>query len=93
MPYLREHFGNPSSTHAYGRRRQEAVEQARGGRGPDRGRPEEIVFTGCATEANNLAILGVAGRCGSAADTSSPVPSSIRRSPGPWSTCGGGAGR
>ena len=60
-PYLREHFGNPSSSHIYGQRAKQAVEQARGevaaliGAGR-----EEIVFTGCATEANNLAIQGVA---------------------------------
>ena len=60
-PYLREHFGNPSSSHIYGQRAKEAVEQARGevaaliGAGR-----EEIVFTGCATEANNLTIQGVA---------------------------------
>lgn len=61
LPYLREHFGNPSSSHPYGRRAQEAVARAReqvaGLIGAD---PGEIVFTGCATEANNLAILGVA---------------------------------
>ncbi len=60
-PYLREHFGNPSPPHIYGQRAKQAVEQARGevaaliGAGR-----EEIVFTGCATEANNLAIQGVA---------------------------------
>lgn len=60
-PYLREHFGNPSSPHIYGQRAKHAVQQARGevaaliGAGT-----EEIVFTGCATEANNLAIQGVA---------------------------------
>jgi len=60
-PYLREHFGNPSSSHIYGQRAKQAVQQARGevaaliGAGT-----EEIVFTGCATEANNLAIQGVA---------------------------------
>jgi len=60
-PYLREHYGNPSSSHGYGRRAHDAVEQARAqvaaliGAGPD-----EIIFTGCATEANNLAIRGVA---------------------------------
>lgn len=60
-PWLREHFGNPSSSHIYGQQAKEAVARARGqvaalvcaG-------PEEIVFTGCATEANNLAIRGVA---------------------------------
>lgn len=58
-PYLREHFGNPSSSHIYGQRAKAAVEQARGEVAALIGaRPEEIVFTGCATEANNLAILG-----------------------------------
>jgi cysteine desulfurase len=30
LPYLREHFGNPSSSHIYGQRAKQAVEQARG---------------------------------------------------------------
>jgi cysteine desulfurase len=60
-PYLRQHFGNPSSSHALGRRAHEAVELARAQVAALIGaRPEEIVFTGCATEANNLAILGAA---------------------------------
>ena len=29
LPYLRQHFGNPSSGHVYGRRAREAVERAR----------------------------------------------------------------
>jgi cysteine desulfurase len=59
-PYLREHFGNPSSSHAYGRRAHEAVDRAREQVAALIGAtPAEIVFTGCATEANNLAILGV----------------------------------
>jgi cysteine desulfurase len=59
-PFLREHFGNPSSLHAYGRAAREAVERARGqvaallGAGP-----AEIVFTGGGSEASNLAIKGV----------------------------------
>jgi cysteine desulfurase len=60
-PFLRAHFGNPSSSHAYGRQAQEAVAQARAHVAALIGALEsEIVFTGCATEANNLAILGVA---------------------------------
>lgn len=60
LPYLREHFGNPSSSHIYGQRAKQAVEQAREEIGTLIGaQPEEIVFTGCATEANNLAIQGV----------------------------------
>ena len=60
-PYLRQHYGNPSSSHIYGRRAHEAVEQART-RVAEliSAKPAEIVFTGCATEANNLAIFGVA---------------------------------
>jgi selenocysteine lyase/cysteine desulfurase len=61
LPYLREHFGNPSSAHPYGRRAQEAVARARGQVAALIGtQAGELVFTGCATEANNLAILGVA---------------------------------
>lgn len=60
-PYLREHFGNPSSSHVYGRRAHEAVDRARELVAALIGAaPGEIVFTGCATEANNLAVLGVA---------------------------------
>ena len=59
-PYLRVHFGNPSSSHVYGRRTQEAVARARAQVAQLIGAlPGEIVFTGCATEANNLAVLGV----------------------------------
>jgi len=59
LPYLREHFGNPSSGHAYGRLAHEAVERARrqvaGLIGCD---PDEVIFTSGGTEANNLAIRG-----------------------------------
>ncbi len=60
LPYLREHFGNPSSGHALGRRAKEGVERARAQVAAAVGaRPEEIVFTSGGTEANNLAIRGV----------------------------------
>lgn len=60
LPYLREEFGNPSSTHPYGRRARAAVERAREqvARLLDAS-PEEILFTSGGTEANNLAIRGV----------------------------------
>lgn len=61
MPYLREHFGNPSSAHVYGKRAQRAVERAREQVASLIGcMPSEIVFTSGGTEANNLAIRGVA---------------------------------
>lgn len=61
LPWLREQFGNPSSTHAYGRRAAQAVATARRQVADLIGaKPHEIVFTGCATESNNLALLGTA---------------------------------
>ncbi len=62
LPYMREHFGNASSReHAFGWRAEEAVEQARAQVAGLAGvEPREIVFTSGATEANNLAIVGVA---------------------------------
>jgi len=61
-PYFLEKFGNPSSVeHYYGHEAAEAIEQAREQvAGVIGARPEEIVFTGTCTEANNLAIQGVA---------------------------------
>jgi cysteine desulfurase len=61
LPYLYEHFGNPSSGHAYGRRTKEAVERARGQVARLIGaKPDEVVFTSGGTESNNMSILGVA---------------------------------
>jgi cysteine desulfurase len=61
LPYLREHFGNPSSTHAYGRSAHDAVDKARSQVAELLGaEPDEIVFTGGGSEANNQAIKGVA---------------------------------
>lgn len=59
-PFLRTHFGNPSSSHVYGRQAHEAVERARAQVAVLIGAASsEIAFAGCATEANNLAIAGV----------------------------------
>jgi cysteine desulfurase len=61
LPYLRDHFGNPSSAHARGRAGREAVEGARGRVAGLLGcEADEIVFTSGGTESNNLAILGAA---------------------------------
>jgi cysteine desulfurase len=59
LPFLREHFGNPSSAHRYGRIAHEAVERARGEVATLLGcDADEIIFTSGGTEANNLAIIG-----------------------------------
>jgi cysteine desulfurase len=59
LPYLREHHGNPSSTHTYGKIAHDAVEQARGQCADLLGaKPDEILFTSGGTEASNHAIKG-----------------------------------
>ena len=61
LPFLNEHFGNPGSRHVQGVLAKEAIDTARShlsgllnaGNG-------QVLFTGCATEANNWVIKGVA---------------------------------
>src|SRR5579859_6663002 len=54
-------FGNPSSSHAFGHRAHLAVDDARANVAGLLGcEPTEIVFTGCGSEADNLALVGVA---------------------------------
>jgi cysteine desulfurase len=61
LPYLGEHYGNPSSPHIYGRVMHDAVEQAREQVAALIDcTPGEVFFTSGGTEANNLAIRGVA---------------------------------
>ena len=60
IPYLTHHWGNPSSGHAFGRPCATAVSHARSAVAQLIGaRPDEIIFTGCGSEADNHAILGV----------------------------------
>ncbi len=62
---LRQHFGNPSSAHPFGRVAAQTVATARAQVAALIGaQADEVVFTGCATEANNLALLGVARAMG-----------------------------
>ena len=66
MPYLKNHYGNPSSSHPYGQAGKKAVEDARSHIaalvGAD---PEEIIFTSGGSESNNFAIKGIAELYGS----------------------------
>lgn len=59
-PYWVRRFGNPGSLHSFGREAQAAVDESRAKIAAFLGcQPREVIFTGSATEANNLAIRGV----------------------------------
>ncbi|HEX9134333.1 MAG TPA: cysteine desulfurase family protein [Ktedonobacteraceae bacterium] len=61
LPYLSTHFGNPSSSHAYGQVAHQAVNAARAQVARLLGcLPGEITFTGGGSESDNLAIRGIA---------------------------------
>jgi cysteine desulfurase len=61
LPFLTERFGNPSSVHFYGQEARAAVDRARREVAAlISARPNEVVFLSGGTEANNLAVRGVA---------------------------------
>jgi cysteine desulfurase len=61
LPYLHEHFGNPSSSHLFGRTAQAFVDRARQQLADLIGaHADEIIFTGGGSEASNLALKGLA---------------------------------
>ncbi len=60
-PYMKENFGNPSSLHGFGQEVKTAVEHAREQVASlMNADPGEIVFTGCGSESDNLAVKGIA---------------------------------
>lgn len=63
QPYFREHFGNPSSRHEFGRAARKAVDEAREQVADAVGaHPSQVYFVSGGTEANNLFIRGAAGQ-------------------------------
>jgi cysteine desulfurase len=61
LPFLKEHFGNPSSLYSIGRESREAIETAREQLAKALGaKPEEIYFTSGGTESDNWAVKGTA---------------------------------
>jgi cysteine desulfurase len=61
LPFLAEHFGNPSSSHVYGHRAHEALTGARESVAALLGcAPDEVVFTGGGSDSDTLAIRGAA---------------------------------
>ncbi len=60
MPYLETKYGNPSSIHKFGQESREAIDEAREKVAKFLNcKPTEIIFTGSASESDNLAIRGV----------------------------------
>lgn len=61
IPYMTTYFGNPSSIHSFGRETRRALDEARETIAKTIGaKANEIIFTSGGTEADNLAIIGVA---------------------------------
>ena len=62
LPYIHQHYGNPSSSHTIGVAAKKGVDHAREQLAEMLGsQVEEVVFTSGGTKSNNYAIKGVAG--------------------------------
>jgi cysteine desulfurase len=73
-PFLSQQHGNPTSRHSFGRHARSAIERAREQVADAvNAHPSQVIFTSGGTEANNLAITGIAGSFG----TSQIVTSAI----------------
>ena len=85
LPFLTDRYGNPSGTHAVARAAQRALDDAREQLAILLGaHPGDVVFTSGGTEADNLAVSGVAGSSGVAVALRSPP--AARSCAAPWST-------
>ena len=68
MPYLADVYANPSGSHRFARRARQAVDESRDTVASAVGcSPNEVVFTGCGTESDNMAIAGAIARLGGTA--------------------------
>jgi len=68
VPFLGEVYANPSGSHRFARRARRAIDEARDEVAAVVGaRPNEVVFTGCGTESDNMAIAGALQRHGGVA--------------------------
>jgi len=68
MPYLTGFYANPSGSHRFSRRTRQAIDESRDVVADVVGcRPNEVVFTGCGTESDNMAIAGAVSRRGGVA--------------------------
>ena len=68
LPFLRDQYANPSGSHRFARQARQAVDESRDRVASVLGcRPNDVVFTGCGTESDNMAITGAVQRLGGAA--------------------------
>jgi cysteine desulfurase len=68
LPYFTEQYANASGSHRFAREARRAVDEARDVVARVAGcHPNEVVFTGCGTESDNMAVLGAVARHGGAA--------------------------
>ncbi len=71
---MKDHFGNPSSTHAHGRKVKSIIEECRGNISKILNcKPSEIFFTSGGTEADNLALRGSVNQLGIKTIITSPI--------------------
>ncbi len=74
IPMMKEHFGNPSSSHAHGRKVKNTIEESRGKIASLlKCAPGEIFFTSGGTEADNLALRGSVANLGVKTIITSPI--------------------
>lgn len=65
LPFMTQQHGNPTSRHRFGRQARSAIEQAREQvAAAVNAHPSQVIFTSGGTEANNLAISGIAASYG-----------------------------
>lgn len=65
LPFMTQQHGNPTSRHSFGRHARSAIERAREQVAcAVNAHPSQVIFTSGGTEANNLAITGIAGSYG-----------------------------
>ena len=68
VPYFTELYANPSGSHRFARRARQAVDESRDTVARVVGcHPNEVVFTGCGTESDNMAVTGAIARRGGVA--------------------------
>jgi len=74
LPYLADSYANPSGSHRFARQARRAIDEARDAVAAVVGcRPGEVVFTGCGTESDNMAVSGAVSRRGGVAVCSAAV--------------------